>query len=273
MKALFIKSTRLAVASAISLSVCACSSWPKHGSGGQAELDGSSMISVGQQQALTAAHGLRFDYEISKNRLDILLDQGAAYCLPASIKQAQLQEYRIARELASGLFDDAETSIVKQRIGLNKIEFQLNRILASEQCQPPIAGNTAALTANNTSSGANAIKELQRLLNSDNQFVSASAKLNPKYQHNLEIAAKILIEQPGLLVKLIGHTDRHGADVNNLSLSAERAEAVKEQLVSTGVQADRIHSFAAGETSPPHHGEGAAVDLVNRSVSAFVIAP
>lgn len=56
---------------------------------------------------------------------------------------------------------------------------------------------------------------------------------------------------PGLKIKITGHTDSDGTDANNLSLSQKRAAAVKKYILSNyGIDAARIQTDGKGETIP-----------------------
>ena len=47
-----------------------------------------------------------------------------------------------------------------------------------------------------------------------------------------------------------GHTDSTGSDARNLTLSQDRAKAVKDYLVSKGVDANRLKTQGFGESNP-----------------------
>lgn len=49
---------------------------------------------------------------------------------------------------------------------------------------------------------------------------------------------------------MTGHTDRIGSDAYNQKLSQRLAAAVKDYLVSQGVEANRIETAAKGESEP-----------------------
>lgn len=51
-------------------------------------------------------------------------------------------------------------------------------------------------------------------------------------------------------VTIIGHTDRIGNDAANLSLSQQRAQAVRVALANEGVAASKLWAQGAGETQP-----------------------
>ena len=51
-------------------------------------------------------------------------------------------------------------------------------------------------------------------------------------------------------VKVIGHTDRLGTDEYNLNLSLNRANTIRQYLISKGIPDDRITATGAGESMP-----------------------
>jgi OOP family OmpA-OmpF porin len=48
----------------------------------------------------------------------------------------------------------------------------------------------------------------------------------------------------------VGYTDRIGGDAYNLSLSQRRAQAVKDYLVSKGIEPNRIYTEGKGKANP-----------------------
>ena len=52
------------------------------------------------------------------------------------------------------------------------------------------------------------------------------------------------------LIIAVGHTDSVGSDTYNLQLGQRRAEAVKQYLVSQGLEAGRVYTDSKGEREP-----------------------
>ena len=67
-------------------------------------------------------------------------------------------------------------------------------------------------------------------------------------------------------LKLAGHTDNVGSDDANMKLSKDRAEAVKDYLVSKGANPSRIEATGYGETQPIASNKTAAGRAKNRRV-------
>lgn len=66
----------------------------------------------------------------------------------------------------------------------------------------------------------------------------------------LDRAAEIFKSLSGPRLKITGHTDSQASDAYNQELSERRAAAVKDYLVSQGVDADRLTTIGAGENQP-----------------------
>jgi outer membrane protein OmpA-like peptidoglycan-associated protein len=83
------------------------------------------------------------------------------------------------------------------------------------------------------------------------QFEFDSAIIKPMSYVIVDAVAEVMINNPQLtLIEIQGHTDDKGPDDYNLDLSQRRAEAVRDYLIASGVDADRLIAKGYGETTP-----------------------
>jgi outer membrane protein OmpA-like peptidoglycan-associated protein len=99
------------------------------------------------------------------------------------------------------------------------------------------------------------VKEEQRgtVITLDGQvlFVTGKAELLPIARDRLNQVAKSLKElDDDKLVSIEGFTDSRGADDANMKLSQDRANSVKDYLISQGVKAEKVRSLGRGESNP-----------------------
>jgi OmpA-OmpF porin, OOP family len=91
--------------------------------------------------------------------------------------------------------------------------------------------------------------------------------VKPESYATLKEIAAALTENPGVRVKIFGHTDSDGADAANLELSKKRAESVKNELVKTfSIDASRIETDGLGETKPIAPNDSPVNKALNRRV-------
>ncbi|MDR2129053.1 MAG: OmpA family protein [Burkholderiaceae bacterium] len=97
------------------------------------------------------------------------------------------------------------------------------------------------------------------------------AVLKPEGQAKLDdLASKV----SGINLEVIiavGHTDSTGAAAYNQKLSVRRAEAVKQYLVSKGIEANRIYTEGKGEAQPVASNATSAGRAQNRRVEIEVV--
>jgi len=66
----------------------------------------------------------------------------------------------------------------------------------------------------------------------------------------IEQFARFLKENPLYNVVIVGHTDNVGTEKENLKLSKQRAQSVKEALISYGIEDVRLSAIGVGESQP-----------------------
>jgi outer membrane protein OmpA-like peptidoglycan-associated protein len=88
---------------------------------------------------------------------------------------------------------------------------------------------------------------------------------------SLDELAGVLMKKPTRKLEITGHTDNAGDDASNLILSKNRAEAVKNYLVSKGIDAMRFVINYFGETKPIADNSTAEGRAKNRRVEMKVV--
>jgi outer membrane protein OmpA-like peptidoglycan-associated protein len=76
------------------------------------------------------------------------------------------------------------------------------------------------------------------------------ATLRPESMGTLNQIKAVMTNDPTLKFEIDGHTDNTGEAEHNMTLSQERADAVKAQLVTMGISADRLTTKGFGDTKP-----------------------
>ena len=79
-------------------------------------------------------------------------------------------------------------------------------------------------------------------------FSAGSTELGTRARMALATQAQWLIRWREFEAAIEGHTDEPGTEDENLALSRQRAEAVRQRLIEEGVEASRISVVAAGST-------------------------
>jgi OOP family OmpA-OmpF porin len=97
-------------------------------------------------------------------------------------------------------------------------------------------------------------------------FDFGTATLTPEAAPALAEMAKLMADNPGLRVFIVGHTDWVGDAEANLALSRSRAQAVVAALVAQGVGPDRVEASGVGMLSPRATNTTDAGRQLNRRV-------
>ena len=84
------------------------------------------------------------------------------------------------------------------------------------------------------------------------KFDSGKSSLKAESMGTINEIYQIMKDYPELKFSVEGHTDNVGADEFNLTLSKQRAETVKNQLISMGIASERLQSNGFGESKPLH---------------------
>ncbi len=102
-------------------------------------------------------------------------------------------------------------------------------------------------------------------------FASGQAQLVEGGRSSLEEVVDLLQTEPDKKIRVEGHTDSSGNSDANLLLSEQRAQAVREALVSLGVASERVSALGMGEDFPIASNEDEGGRARNRRVDVILL--
>lgn len=106
---------------------------------------------------------------------------------------------------------------------------------------------------------------------SDLEFESGRAVIRPSSYPSLDKLAGLLVTRPEWKVKLSGHTDNTGVAEKNMELSKNRAQSVKDYLISKGVKEYHVITEWFGQTQPVADNKTAEGRQKNRRVEMLIV--
>ena len=101
-------------------------------------------------------------------------------------------------------------------------------------------------------------------------FDTGTATLKPGAATTIDRLAQFMRDYPERAVRIEGHTDSAGSDETNQSLSEQRAQAVRAELVARGLEAQRIATLGFGEARPIAGNDSPGGRQQNRRVEIVV---
>jgi outer membrane protein OmpA-like peptidoglycan-associated protein len=104
-------------------------------------------------------------------------------------------------------------------------------------------------------------------------FNSAKAAIRPGSLPTLDKLAALLKAQPEIKLMIIGYTDNLGLDENNARVSSERAAAVRDFLVSQGIEASRLDTKGMGSQNPIASNDTQLGRQANRRIEFLITSP
>lgn len=126
-------------------------------------------------------------------------------------------------------------------------------LLPKDVCEPPApAAAPAPKAAEPAPAPAPAPKPAAQkvTLSADALFDFDKATLRPEGKSKIDDAVSKLSSIDLEVIIAVGHADRIGKEKYNQTLSEKRAAAVKDYLVSKGVEANRVYTEGKGEAQP-----------------------
>ena len=82
------------------------------------------------------------------------------------------------------------------------------------------------------------------------QFDGGSNEVNSDAAETLDRVYQSLVDWPDVKLEIQSHTDNSASPEKSMTLSKERAEAVRQYLIQKGIDADRLTAFGKGSAEP-----------------------
>ncbi|MCW8826616.1 MAG: OmpA family protein [Gammaproteobacteria bacterium] len=146
---------------------------------------------------------------------------------------------------------------------------------ATEAVMVASANSSPSFNYSKQQEETNRIKEIITYdLSMDVYFKPGSVNFESFYARQLSSVLNLMKAMPELQLNLDGYSDRQGSEADNLQLSTERLDSVRDYFVSNGIDVNRINLQAHGEknfVSTPGELESYIFD--RRVVVSFEISP
>ncbi len=185
-------------------------------------------------QAAQAADAARTKQNLSRTQAEL-----------AHVKQMSEEERKEAAQKAA----EAQKEIQRQQAEVKKTEAQLQ---AEKKARQDVEKKLSAAMA--SLSEVAKVKEEKRgvviTLSGSVLFASGKYTLLPIAQNKLDDVAKALQDQGFKAIVVEGYTDSRGSAEKNKQLSFDRADAVRQYLISRGIPAEKIRAVGLGEEQP-----------------------
>lgn len=103
----------------------------------------------------------------------------------------------------------------------------------------------------------------------DVQFATGRATIRPDSYPRLDALVEYMTHKKTTHLEISGHTDNAGKKAANKKLSQQRADAIRDYLVSKGIGADRIKAVGYGDEKPIAPNDTSEGRQKNRRIEAI----
>jgi outer membrane protein OmpA-like peptidoglycan-associated protein len=139
---------------------------------------------------------------------------------------------------------DGRIAELERRLAGREAEFAL----LQDRFNDLDSGRDAASTTVALEQRRRALDQLAAGVSLTIHFRTGSAEIDPAQAAPLGDLARFLADFPGIRLQLDAHADRRGGADYNRDLSTRRANAVRERLLSAGLEPGRLEVHAWGES-------------------------
>jgi outer membrane protein OmpA-like peptidoglycan-associated protein len=167
------------------------------------------------------------------------------------------------------LFDNERYEIMVEAPGFAPAKYMLDPAEAKERI---VLRDVELGLPTTAAKAAESAHTVGKVLNLDNLiFQVGKAKIESASFEELDQVVKMLQAYPKMIIQLEGHTDVMGDPKQNMRLSQERVDAVKDYLVSKGVAKNKVKTKAFGGTQPVSRADTEEAHNMNRRVQVRIL--
>ena len=167
-------------------------------------------------------------------------------------------------EYSFPMFENEKYSIVIEAPGFATAKYMLDPLEANE--------NKRVIKNIELAVGNNKKHEVGHVMRLDNVIFSVGrSKVSEESYHELNLVVDMMKENSKMVIQLEGHTDYQGDPRDNLKLSRERVESVKQYLTSKGIPKSRVKTKAYGGTTPLSRDNTPEAHRLNRRVELRIL--
>jgi outer membrane protein OmpA-like peptidoglycan-associated protein len=102
-------------------------------------------------------------------------------------------------------------------------------------------------------------------------FDFGKATLRPESSVELEELVRYMKNKDAIKIEIAGHTDNVGNDADNVKLSQQRAEAIRNYLIKKGIQSGRVMAKGYGASQPVSDNDTDEGRQLNRRTEVHVL--
>ncbi|MBX2944615.1 MAG: OmpA family protein [Cyclobacteriaceae bacterium] len=165
------------------------------------------------------------------------------------------------------LFDGERYSITVDAVGYASVKYMLDPAEAD--------GNKKLvrdIELHHTTGNPNKKHVVGHVMRLDNLiFEVAKARIDPDSYAELDLLVGMMNEHKTMVIQLEGHTDYLGDPAKNMKLSQQRVDAVRDYLISKGINKNRIKLKAFGGTMPLSRDSTPEGHRLNRRVEVRIL--
>ena len=118
---------------------------------------------------------------------------------------------------------------------------------------------------------SDAVAQLKSVDFNNITFERGSSELTQQAMNTLDIAAKTLLDNPSIQIRIEGHTDSSGSPEVNLTISKQRAQSVLDYFETSGIDGSRMEAEGFGDKHPIASNETAEGRINNRRIEIKAI--